>query len=162
MTIVVPDSVKIVEEKDIRSLSPQGKTQYYDRVLLDILRTNTDGATPPEIEEATGFRGATIRQHLNSLVERGEVNSIQKGKMTLYFPNGEIVGKPFIISSKTKDGRQYVITKLEGKDGVSYYLQLRELDKFRSLRVRGWLSIDADDIHDFIKSFHTYTMRQHK
>ena len=159
MPIVIPENIKIAKEQDIRTLSPIGKTQYYDKVILDILRANSDGVTPPEIEEATGFRGATIRQHLARLVERGEANSIQRGKLTLYYPNGEVVGKPFIINSKIKDGRQYVITKLEGKDGKSYYIQQRELDAYRSLRVRGGITVDIEDIPDFIRQFHTHTMR---
>jgi hypothetical protein len=159
MPIVIPESIKVVEEKAIRTLSPQVKTQYYDKVILDILRANADGVTPSEIEEGTGFRGATIRQHLQRLTERGEANSIQKGKLTLYYPNGEIVGKPFTINSKTKDGRQYVITKLEGRDGKSFYIQQRELDAYRSLRVKGGITIDVEDIPDFIKQFHTHTVR---
>ena len=162
MPIIIPETIKIAEDSAIRTLSPQTKTQYYDKVILEILRSNADGVTPSEIEDAIGFRGATIRQHLKRLVERGEANSIERGKLTLYYPNGEIVGKPFTINSKIKDGRQYVITKLEGKDGISYYVQQRELDAYRSLRVRGGITIDIEDVHDFIKQLHTHTMEQHK
>lgn len=160
MPIVIPETIKIVEENGIRTLSPQDKIQYYDKLILEILRANSDGVAAPEIEEATGFRGATIRQHLARLVERGEANSIQRGKLTLYYPNGEVVGKPIIINSKVKDGRQYVITKLEGRDGTSYYVQQRELDAYRSLRVKGGITIDIEDVRDFIKQFHTNTMRE--
>lgn len=160
MTVIIPETIKIVQQKDIRSLSPSGKTQYYDTLIVEILRVNPDGVTPSEIQEATGFRGETIRQHLARLVERGEVNSIQKGKLKLFYPNGEIIGKPFVINSKIKDGRQYVITKLEGRDGTSYYVQQRELDAYRSLRVKGGIIIDTEDIRDFIKQLHTHTMKE--
>jgi hypothetical protein len=160
LTVIIPESVKLVEEHDIRTLSPQSKTQYYDKVILEILRANAEGATPPEIEQATAFRGATIRQHLQRLVERGEANSIQKGKLRLYFANGEIVGRPFSINSKMIDGRQYIVTKLEGRGGTSYYIQQRELDSYRSLRVKGGITVDVEDMPDFIKQLHTHVLRR--
>lgn len=161
MTVIVPDNVKVVQVENIRSFSPQDKIQYFDKVILEVLRANPEGLTAPEIKDALRFYHATVRQHLARLVERGQAISHHRGKLTLYYPNGDLVGKPYVIESKTKDGLQYVVNKLKTRDGLSYYIQQKELDAYRSLRVKGGITISKDDAEDFIKLIHTFVLKEH-
>ena len=162
MTIRVPETIKVVSEATIKSFSPQDRLQYYDKVIVEVLRANAEGVTSPEVEQATGFYRRTIAQHLSRLVERGEATSIQRGKLTLYYPNGEVLGKPSIFQSKKKEGRQYVVNKLKSKEGISYYIHLKELDAYRTLRVKGGMIIDKDDLEHFIKWINTYGAQEYK
>lgn len=155
----IPDSIKLIEQKQIATLSPADRDKYYDKVILDILHANPEGATAPEIEEITGFYGRTIRDHLKKLVARGEVTSISRGKLTLYFPNGEIIGKPHTIESKARPGTVYVVNKIENANGRFFYIQEKELDAYRTLRVKGGITIPQNDIKEFIKRLHTYCMQ---
>lgn len=162
MSVIIPESVKVVGQENIKSFSPQDKIQYYDKVILEVLRANPEGLTAPEISGALGFYSNTVRQHLARLVERGQAMSQHRGKLILYQPNGEVVDKPYTIESKSKDGLQYVVNKLKTKEGISYYIQQRELDAYRTLRVKGGITISKDDAEDFIKFLHTYVVKEHQ
>jgi hypothetical protein len=68
--------------------------------------------------------------------------------------------KPFTIESKNRLGTAYVVNKLKDSFGnLSYYIQEKELDAYRTLRVKGGVTIDAKDLKDFITEFHTYAMK---
>jgi hypothetical protein len=162
LNIRVPDTIKLVSESAIKSFSPQDRLQYYDKVILEVLRANSDGLTAPEVESATGFYRRTVAQHLSRLVERGEATSMQRGKISMYYPNGDVVGKPFVIQSKIRDGRQYVVNKLKGKEGISYYIQLKELDAYRTLKVKGGITVDKEDLEHFIRSISTYGAQEYR
>lgn len=162
MKLNVPETIKVVSEDTMKSFSPRDRVEYYDKVILEVLRANSGGATAPEVEEATNFYRRTVAQHLSRLVERGEAISIQRGKITMYYPNGDVVGKPFVIPSKIRDGRQYVVNKLKGKDGVSYYIQLKELDAYRTLRIKGGILVDKGDLEHFIKNINTYGAQEYR
>ena len=162
MNVVIPDTVKVVKQENIKSFSPQDRLQYYDKVLVEVLQANPEGLTAPEITDALGFYRTTVKQHLARLVERGQAISFHRGKLTLYYPNGEIVDKPFVIKSKSNEGLQFVVNKLKTKNGLSYYIQQKELDAYRSLRVKGGITISSDDAEDFIKFLHTYVLKEHQ
>lgn len=162
MPVIIPENVKVVDQENIKSFSPQDKVQYYDKVILEVLRANPEGLTAPEISAALVFYAGTVRQHLARLVERGQAISQHRGKLTLYHPNGEVVDKPYVIESQSKDGLQYIISKLRTKEGISYYIQQRELDSYKTLRVKGGITISKDDCKNFIKLLHTYVAKEHQ
>src|SRR5437667_10633073 len=108
----VPDDVKLLEPKQVVTLSPADKQRYYDKVIMDILRANPAGVTVTEIEEVTSFMARTIRPHLKALVARGEAICINRGKLTIYQANGEILDKPTAIQSTARLGTVYVVNKI--------------------------------------------------
>lgn len=163
-TIVrIPDDVKLLKPEQAVKLSPADKTRYYDRAIMDILRANPQGITVSEIEEATGFMARTIRPHLNALVARGETIRISRGKLTVYQANGEVLDKPLSIESGARLGVVYVISRIRDVAGnLSYYIQEKELDQYRTLTVKGGISIHSDDMRHFLTALHTEAMRDAK
>jgi hypothetical protein len=156
----VPDEVKLLEPKQVLTLSPSDKQRYYDRVIMDLLRANSEGVTVGEIEEVTKFMARTIRPHLKALVARGEAICITRGKWTVYQANGEILDKPVAIQSVARLGTVYVVNRIKDNGGtLSYYIQEKELDAYRVLTVKGGITISANDIKHFLTEINTIAMR---
>ncbi len=162
MTPAVPPNVKLLTKERVLKMPPQEREKYYERVILDILIANKQGATAPEISQSTGFAERTIRGHLDRLTARGETHANIRGGATFYFARGIIQGETLTIKSKTRQGLHYVITNLENVDGKFYYLQQKEIDEYRALRVKGSVMIAKEDGQDFIKQFHTHMAREKK
>ena len=159
---ILPPTVKLLSKDSVLKMPPQEREKYYERVILDILIANKDGATAPEIAQKTAFAERTIRNHLDILTARGETHTINRGGITFYFTRGVTQGKSLTIKSKTKQGLQYVITNLQNVDGDFYYIQQKEIDEYRALRVKGSIMIAKEDGQDFIKEFHTHMIREEK
>lgn len=156
----VPDNVKLLSPKQAYTLSPSDKDRYYDKVVIDLLRANPSGVTVSELEDATDFMGRTIRAHLKSLVARGEVQAISRGKLSIYQSNGEIIDKPTSIDSTSKNGTVYVVNRMKDVAGnLSYYIQEKELDAYRTLRVKGGITIQSGDMRKFIMELHTLSLK---
>ena len=159
----VPDNVKLLNAKQVVTLSPADKERYYDKVITDLLQANPSGITVSEIEEATGFLAKTLRAHLKRLTAKGEATSISKGRIVLYYPNGQIVGRPSIIEAQARQGTVYAVNKIRDAFGnVSFYIQEKELDEYRTLRVKGGISINLDDMRKFVTELHTISLRENQ
>lgn len=156
----VPDNVKLLNKDKVLEMPPQEREKYYEKVILDVLVANKEGATAPEIAQGTGFHERTIRGHLDKLTARGETYSVKRGAAAFYFARGVTQEKSLIIKSKTKEGLYYVITNLKNADGDFFYIQQKELDEYRALRVRGAIMIAKGDGQDFIKQFHTHMAKE--
>ena len=156
----IPETVRLLEPKQIFTLSPADKDRYYDKVIVDILQANPSGVTISEIEDATNFLAKTLRAHVKRLVAWGEAVSFAKGKMVLYYPNGQIMGKPTIIEARSRLGTVYAVNKIrDAFNNLSYYIQEKELDEYRTLRVKGGISISLDDMRKFVTELHTVSLR---
>lgn len=156
----VPDDVKLLEPEQVVTLSPADKQRYYDKIIMDLLKANPAGVTVSEIEETTHFMARTIRPHLKALVARGEAICINRGKWSLYQANGEVQDKPIAIQSKARLGTTYVVNKIKDSAGnFSYYVQEKELDAYRILRVKGGITIHSADIKDFLTEVNMLAMK---
>ena len=162
LTPTLPPTVKLLTKERVLKMPPQERVKYYERVILDILIANKQGATAPEISQSTGFAERTIRGHLDRLTARGEAHTVVRGGASFYFARGVVQGETLIIKSKIKQGLQYVVTDLENIDGEFYYVQQKELDEYRALRVKGSVMIAKEDGQDFIKQFHAHMVREKK
>lgn len=162
LTPTIPPTVKLLTKERVLKMPPQEREKYYERVILDILIANKQGATAPEISHSTGFAERTIRGHLDRLTARGETHIITRGGVTFHFARGIIQGEKLTIKSKVKPGLQYVITNLENVDGKFFYIQQKEIDEYRALRVKGSVMVAEEDGQDFIKQFHTHMAKETK
>ena len=162
LTPTIPSTVKLLTKERVLKMPPQEREKYYERVILDILIVNKQGATAPEISQSTGFAERTIRGHLDRLTARGEIHSVVRGGASFYFTRGVIQGETLTIKSNIKPGLQYVITNLENIDGEFYYIQQKEIDDYRALRVKGSVMIAKEDGQDFIRQFHAYMAKVKK
>ncbi len=156
----IPPNVKLLAKDSVLKMPPQEREKYYERVILDILIANKEGATAPEIAQSTNFAERTIRGHLDRLTARGEVFTVMRGGATFYFSRGTTQGKSLTIKSKAKEGLYYVVTSLKNLDGDFYYVQQKEIDEYRALRVKGSIMIAKEDGQDFIREFHTHMARE--
>ncbi len=156
----IPDNVKLLAKEKVLSMGPKDRERYYSKVILDILKANREGATASEIADSTGFYERTIRDHLEKLEALGEIYSTERGKLTIYYTSGYAEEKPLTVKSKRIDGVYYVITGLKNANGDFIYIQHKEMDEYRALRVKGGIMIAKEDIQDFIKQLHTYTLKE--
>jgi predicted ArsR family transcriptional regulator len=156
----VPDNVKLIGKERVLKMPPQDREKYYEKVILDILLANREGATAKEIASNTGFAERTIRGHLDKLTARGETYAVSRGGAAFYFARGLSQEKALTIKSKNKEGLYYVITNLKNADGDFFYVQQKELDEYRALRVKGAIMIAKADGQDFIKQFHTHMVKE--
>jgi predicted transcriptional regulator len=157
----IPDNVKLLEPKQVFTMSPADRDRYYEKVILDILQANPAGVTVGELEENIKFLAKTIRGHLKRLVARGEVTTLTRGNLVIYQPNGQVMGSPAVIESKTKLGTSYVVSRIkDGFGNLSYYIQEKELDEYRTLRVKGGITISRDDMRDFVTALHTLSLKE--
>lgn len=152
----IPDSVKLLPKKQLLGLSPKEKEKYYDRVIADILEANPAGVSALEIERATGFYGRTVRDHLEKMVVIGKVFSVYRSGVAFFFPSGTTEDEELTIKSETRDGVFYVVSKISNQRGKFYYIQQKEMDDYRTLTVKGGITIAEADARAFITHFHTY------
>ena len=162
VTPKIPDTVKLLAKETVLRMPPQERERYYERVINEILIANKQGATASEVSRCTGFAERTIRNHLEILTARGETYVIIRGNTSFYYIRDTIQGEKLTIKSKTRLGVQYIVTDLENFDGKFYYIQQKEMDEYRALRVKGSLMIAKEDGHDFIKQIHTHMSKEKK
>ena len=152
--------MKLLQPKQVVTLSPADKQRYIDKVIVDLLKANPQGVTVSEIEGATSFMARTIRPHLKGLVARGEAVCINRGKLAVYQANGELLDKPITIQSTARLGTVYVVNKIrDNSGGLSYYVQEKELDAYRVLRVKGGITIHENDIKNVLTEINSVAMR---
>lgn len=155
----IPRRTKILEKDTVLKMPPRERVRYYEKVILDILIANAHGASASELAQATKFAERTVRNHLDILIARGEIHAVMRGRLSLYFARGIIQGEKVTVKSKTKPGLQYVITNLENSEGSFYYIQQKETDEYRALRVKGAIMIAREDGRHFIQQFHAHMAR---
>lgn len=146
---------KILSPEEIKRLSPSERDYYIRNVILEILRLNRRGITISQISQKLPFSRPTITKHLDILVAVGEAYKIQRGNLSIYYKNGKIVHevdvRSMIISDKT-----YTFYKLENQEGEFLYIQEKNLDEFRSPRVKGGVMINAKDLSPFLKALQKF------
>ena len=154
----MPPTVKLLTKERVLKMPPRERKKYYERVILDFLIANKDGATVSETAQKTGFASRIIRNHLDRLTARGETFVVLRGGTTFYFARGVTAEKSLTIKSKARQGLQYAVTELQNIDGDFYYIQQKEIDEYRALRVKGSIMLAKEDGQDFIKQFHRHML----
>lgn len=154
-----PDEQKkmqLLTKDEVLSLRPKDREMYIDKVLLELVRASPNGTSTSELEQTTKFYGRTIRDHLDKLVARGQiiVRTIGRDERSIYYPSGEVIGKPTEIKSRSESGKSYLVFRIEESRGDRFYVQERILDSFGGINVRGGIHINEDDVLDFVKSLH--------
>lgn len=154
--------IQLLSRKEVLSLRPKDREMYIDKVLLEMVRANADGVSTSELEQTTKFYGRTIRDHLDKLVARGEiiVRTVGRDGRSIYYPAGEVIGKPAEVRSRTELGKTYMVFQVESNRGNKFYIQERQLDSFGGVNVKGGIYINEDDVLDFVKSLHALASKR--
>ncbi len=147
MKLKVPN--RTLSPEEIKRLSPSDRDYYSQHVILEILGLNRRGVTISQISQRLPFSRPTITKHLDILVAIGEAYKVQRGNLSIYYKNGKVVHETDVRSTVLSD-KAYTFYKLENEEGTFLYIQEKEIDEFRSPRVKGGVMIDTRDIALFM------------
>jgi IMP cyclohydrolase len=156
MQIEVP--TKILSSDEIKALSPVERDSYIQSVILEILKMNPSGVTIYQISSKIPFSRPTIAKHFDVLVAIGEAYRVQRGNLSVYYKNGKIVHETD-VKSTVIDDKIYTFYKLENAEGKFLYIQEKELDEFRSPRVKGGVMVNEKDIQSFFQQLGDFVKR---
>lgn len=142
---------KILPPEEIKRLSPSERDYYIQNVILEILQLNKRGVTVSQVSQTVHFSRPTIAKHLDVLAAIGEAYKIQRGNLSIYYKNGKVVHEEDVQSMVVSD-KTYTFYKLKNQEGEFLYIQEKDLDEFRSPRVKGGILINAKDLSLFMKA----------
>jgi len=154
VTIQIP---KVLPFKEVITMRPQDREHYIDKIILSILEMNPRGVTISEIVRKTSFYRDTVSKHLERLVATREAYSIVRGNITVYYKNGQVVHATD-VKDATSPNRTYTFYKLQNEDGEFVYIQEKELDEFRAVKVKGGIMIDARYALQFIRQLESFVL----
>lgn len=149
---------KILSSEEIKRLSPSDRDYYIQNVVLEILQLNKRGVTISQISGKLPFSRPTIAKHLDVLVAIGEAYKIQRGNLSIYYKNGKIVHEEDVQSTVISD-KTYTFYKLKNLEGEFLYIQEKDLDEFRSARVKGGVIINARDLSLFMEALQKFVKK---
>jgi hypothetical protein len=136
-------------DREIKTMRPQDRERYVESVILEVLNRNPRGVAVSDIAKLTPFFRTTIAKHLEKLVATRQATQVVRGNVTIYYRNGD-VSHAVELRDKTNPDHFYVISKLSNEDGNFVYVQEKEVDEDRSIRVRGGILIRSECVLDLI------------
>jgi hypothetical protein len=151
-SIVVPE---MLPEEKIDSMRPREKQKYIEHIILEILSRNPRGVTIAEIQSKTPFSRNTFMEHFSRLVATRQASRLSRGKVSIYYRNGS-VRQSVDVRDSTNPDRLYTFMQLENEDGKFLYLQEKEVDEFRSVKVRGGIMINAQMAPEFLNKLRDF------
>ena len=155
MRIRVPQD--LIAQKELRSLRPKDRNQYVQKLILRILELNTQGVTISEIADQTGVNRNTLASHMKTLVAIREAYAINRGNLSIFYKNGKVVHARS-TEHKFPNDRFYRFYRLENEQGKFVYIQERQLDEFRAIKVKGGIMIKDGDFMHFMKELQKFAM----
>lgn len=155
MKIQTPQDLITAEE--LRNLRPKDKDQCIQKLILQILELNSQGVTISELAEQTDIHRNTLASHMKTLVATREAYAINRGKISIYYRNGKVVHARS-TEHKFPNDRFYRFYRLENEQGKFIYIQERQIDEFRAIKVKGGIMIDDRDFLKFMKELQKFGM----
>ncbi len=153
--IVVPE---MLPRDKVESMRPREKQKYIEHIILETLRRNPRGVTIAELQSKTPFSRNTFMEHLGRLVATRQASRLFRGKVSIYYRNGS-VQNAFDVRDKTNPDHLYTFMQLENEDGKFIYLQEKEVDEFRSIKVRGGIMINAAIAPEFLNKLRDFVFQ---
>lgn len=157
-SIIVPE---LLPEKEIESMRPREKQRYIESVILKVLERSPRGATISEIESRTHFARNTVTKHLNRLVATRQATRAVRSGVSIYYRNGNVVAA-IDYRDRTNPDHFYTLMKLRNEDGDFVYVQEKEVDELRSIKVRGGVMIAASVAPGFVKRLRDFVFEVEK
>ncbi len=151
-SIIVPE---MLPEEKIESMRPREKQKYIEHIILEILSRNPRGVTIAELQSKTPFSRNTFMEHFSRLVATRQASRLSRGKVSIYYRNGS-VRQAVDVRDSTNPDHLYTFMQLENEDGKFLYLQEKEVDEFRSVKVRGGIMINAEMAPDFLNKLRDF------
>jgi predicted transcriptional regulator len=142
----------------IESMRPREKQNYIDHLILEILKRNPRGVTIAELQSKTPFSRNTFMEHLGRLVATRQASRIYRGKVSIYYRNGS-VQNAMEIRDIADPNHVYSVMQLLNEDGNFIYVQEKEIDESRTIRVKGGIMINAKTVVDFLSKLQDFTYK---
>lgn len=155
MSIIVP---QILPSEKVDSMRPKEKQKYIEHLILEILKRNPRGVTIAELQSRTPFSRNTFMEHLGRLVATRQASRIYRGKVAIYYRNGS-VQNAVDVRDKTEPDHFYTFMQLENEDGKFIYVQEKEVDEFRSIKVNGGVMINTKISVEFLNKLQDFVFR---
>jgi len=155
MRIKVPQD--IIAQEELRSLRPKDRDQYVQKLILKILELNQRGVTVSEIADHTKINRNTVASHMKTLVAVREAYSINRGNLSIFYKNGKVVHARS-MEHRFPNDRFYKFYRLENEQGKFIYIQERQLDEFRTIKVKGGIMINDRDFDRFWTELRKFAM----
>lgn len=150
-------STTVLSPEEINSLKPDHREIYIRNVINEILKISPNGITISDINDITGFNRLTIGKHLEHLASIREAYKKENRRGATYFKNGRLVHptgqKDIEVGSKT-----FSFIRIKNNEGEYIYIQEKEEDIYKNLKVKGGILIPLDSFQSFIKGLIDFTM----
>lgn len=156
MRIKIPQD-NLVSNEELQSLRPKDRDQYVQKLTLEILEINPQGVTVSEIADQTKINRNTVASHMKTLVAIREAYAINRGNLSIFYKNGKVVHARS-TEHRFPNDRFYKFYRLENEQGKFVYIQERQLDELRAIKVRGGIMINDKDFNEFYRELRNFAM----
>jgi len=145
----------IISQEELRNLRPKDRDECIEKLLLQILDLNSQGVTITELADQTRINRNTLSSHMKILVATREAYEVNRGKLSVFYKNGKIVHARS-TECKFPNDRFYRFYRLNNEQGNFIYVQERQLDEFRAIKVMGGIMIKDEDFVEFLKELQKF------
>src|SRR6266568_7884559 len=149
----------MLPEEKIESMRPREKQKYIEHIILEILSRNPRGVTIAELQSKTPFSRNTFMEHFSRLVATRQASRLSRGKVAIYYRNGS-VRKAIDVRDPLDPDHLYSFMQLENEDGKFLYLQEKEVDEFRAVKIRGGIMINAKMAPSFLSKLRNFVFEE--
>ena len=148
---------EVITQEELQTLRPKDRDECLQNFLLQILELNNQGVTIAELASQLTISRNTLASHLKTLVAIREAYELNRGRLSVFYKNGKVVHARS-TEHKASNDRFYRFFRLDNEQGKFVYIQERQLDEFRAIKVRGGIMIEDKDFVGFIKELQNFGM----
>lgn len=148
----------ILSSEEIKTLRPDERETYIKNVVKDILDKKKNGVSISDVVELTGFTRITIGKHLQHLASIREAYKKETRGGAIFFKNGRLV-HPTGQSQINVGNKVFAFYRLENDDGEFFYIQEKEEDIYKALKVKGGIMIPVKHFQSFLDGLIGFTLK---
>jgi DNA-binding Lrp family transcriptional regulator len=135
-------------------MRPKDRDEAVQKLILQVLDLNSQGATIAELSEQTRISRPTLASHMKTLVATREAYENRRGRLSFFYKNGKVV---HARSTECQfNDRFYKFFRLKNDQGRFIYVQERQIDEFRATKVKGGIMIRDEDFVTFLKELRNF------
>jgi len=144
----------LISPESLKSMRPKDKDECIQKLLLQILELNSQGITITELMGQTKIHRNTLAGHMKTIVATREAYEVKRGKLSVFYKNGKVVHAK---STECRfNDRFYKFFRLKNEQGDFIYVQERQMDEFRAIKVNGGIMIKDEDFLVFLKELQKF------
>jgi hypothetical protein len=148
-----------LSKEELKHLHPEDKERYASNLINEVLRKRTDGLAISDLEKITQLSRTTIEKHLERLIALQVAEKRVSGITARYTL---VQRSPFEAEREFHtSGDIFYSVQMLNRDGTSYiYIQQKTLDEFRSVIVKGAITVPLSDTGAFLDELRVYAVAQ--